>query len=259
MSVKIVEYRIRLNSEQKPFLALILQGGIEIVKSANGNVYATAKKASLATTFDEATCKSLIGTEMPGQIVREDCDPYQYTVEETGELEHAKARGAKIYGEVLGYGCSADANDIVAPCADGEGAGRAMVLALKKAGLKPEDIQYVNAHGTSTPLGDIAETIAIKRVFGDYAKNGLLVSSTKSMHGHLLGAAGSLEGIICILAINNKTAPPTTNLDHQDEQCDLDYVANTPRQAPTLTHAMSNSFGFGGHNASLIFGEYNPN
>jgi len=175
------------------------------------------------------------------------------------ELEHAKARGAKIYAELVGYGCSSDAHDIVAPCEDGDGAGRAMVIALEDAGLTPTDIGYVNAHGTSTPLGDLAETLAIKRVFGDYARNGLLVSSTKSMHGHLLGGAGSLEAIVCILAMLNNTAPPTINLEDPDDACDLDYVANVPRPMTDLRLTMSNSFGFGGHNASLIFSKYDNN
>ncbi len=175
------------------------------------------------------------------------------------ELEHARKRGAKIYAEIVGYGCSSDAHDIVAPCEDGEGAARAMVKALSDARLQPSDIQYINAHGTSTPLGDVAETKAIKRVFGDHAQNGLLVSSTKSMHGHLLGGAGSLEAIISILSILNSTAPPTINLDQPDEECDLDYVANTPRPVDNLRLAMSNSFGFGGHNASLIFRKFEDN
>ncbi|MGE0200868.1 MAG: beta-ketoacyl-ACP synthase II [Candidatus Melainabacteria bacterium] len=172
------------------------------------------------------------------------------------ELEHAKKRGARIYGEIVGYGASADANDIVAPCEDGDGAARAMKIALKDARLQPEDIQYINAHGTSTPLGDIAETTAIKRVFGPHAKGSLKVSSTKSMHGHLLGAAGSLEAIISLLAIKNKTAPPTINLDNPDPQCDLDYVANKPAPVANMNAVMSNSFGFGGHNASLLFKAY---
>lgn len=172
------------------------------------------------------------------------------------ELEHALARGAKIYAEFLGYGASADANDIVAPCADGDGAARAMQLALEDAGLKPEDVKYVNAHGTSTGLGDVAETLAIKKVFGDYAKNGLLVSSTKSMTGHALGAAGGIEAVACVKAMQADTAPPTINLDNPDEQCDLDYVANVARKIDDLDVAMSNSFGFGGHNASLVFKKY---
>lgn len=174
-------------------------------------------------------------------------------------LEHALKRGATIYGEIIGYGSSSDAHDIVAPSPDGDGATRAMTLALNNAHLEAKDVQYINAHGTSTPLGDVAETLAIKRVFGDYAKNGLLVSSTKSMHGHMLGAAGAIEAIISLMAIKNKTAPPTINIENQDDECDLDYVANTARKSANLTVAMSNSFGFGGHNASLIFREYSNN
>ena len=172
------------------------------------------------------------------------------------ELEHALARGAKIYGEFVGYGATADANDIVAPCPDGEGAGRAMQCALKDAGFNPQDIQYINAHGTSTGLGDIAETIAIKRIFGDYAKNGLLVSSTKSMTGHALGAAGAIEAAACLKALETKMVPPTINLENPDEQCDLDYVANTAREVNNINGVMSNSFGFGGHNASVIFKKF---
>ncbi len=168
------------------------------------------------------------------------------------EYEAAKKRGAKIYGELKGYGSSSDAYDIVAPCEDGDGARRAMLGALEDAGMKPEDIDYINAHGTSTPLGDIAESLAVTRVFGDYAKNGLKVSSTKSMHGHLLGATGALEAIICLMAINNKIIPPTINLDNQDPNCPLDYTPNVAVEKPDLNVAMSNSFGFGGHNASLI-------
>lgn len=170
-------------------------------------------------------------------------------------LEHALARGAKIYAEFAGYGSSADANDIVAPCADGEGAARAMEIALKDADMAPTDIQYINAHGTSTGLGDVAETLAIKRVFGDYAKNGLLVSSTKSMTGHLLGASGGIEAAACVKAIENSIVPPTINLDNPDEKCDLDYVPNVARKQD-VSGVMSNSFGFGGHNASLIFKKY---
>jgi 3-oxoacyl-[acyl-carrier-protein] synthase II len=174
------------------------------------------------------------------------------------ELEHARSRGANILAEIIGYGRSADANDIVAPCSDGNGAARAMKLALDSAEIKAEDVQYINMHGTSTPLGDIAETLAVKRVFGAYAKNGLVASSTKSMTGHMLGATGAVEAISAILAIRNKTVPPTINLDNPDEQCDLDYAAHKARSLPNLRVAMSNSFGFGGHNASLIMQEYVP-
>lgn len=172
------------------------------------------------------------------------------------ELEHALNRGARIYGEFVGYGATGDAHDIVAPCADGDGAGRAMICALKDAGMQPEEIQYINAHGTSTPLGDIAETIAIKKVFGDYAKNGLLVSSTKSMTGHALGAAGAIEAAACLKALETGIIPPTINLDNPDEQCDLDYVPHHARKIDNINGVMSNSFGFGGHNASIIFKKY---
>ena len=167
-------------------------------------------------------------------------------------LEHAQARGAKIYAELVGYGRSSDAHDIVMPHPRGEGAAAAMTAALRCANLQPEDIGYINAHGTSTPLGDVAETVAIKHVFGEYAKNGLLVSSTKSMHGHMLGATGSFEALLCILALQHQVVPPTINLDEPGEGCDLDYVANVPRPVSNMNYTMSNSFGFGGHNASII-------
>jgi 3-oxoacyl-[acyl-carrier-protein] synthase II len=172
------------------------------------------------------------------------------------EYEHAKARGAKIYGEIIGYGASSDANDIVAPHPEGDGASRAMENALESADIKPEDVQYINAHATSTPVGDIAEGKAIVRVFGEHATNGLLVGATKSMHGHLLGGAGSLEAIICMLGINHKELPATINYQTPDPDCPpLDIIPNTSRQVSGLTTAMSNSFGFGGHNACLIFRE----
>jgi 3-oxoacyl-[acyl-carrier-protein] synthase II len=168
-------------------------------------------------------------------------------------LAHAKARGAHIYAEIVGYGMTGDAYDIVAPCVDGDGAARAMIQALKHADLKPTDVTYINAHGTSTPLGDKAETQAIKRVFGDYAKNGLAVSSSKSMTGHLLGAAGAIEAAVSVLAVHDSILPPTINLDNPDPECDLDYVPNTARRNVPVNASMSNSFGFGGHNACLVF------
>jgi 3-oxoacyl-[acyl-carrier-protein] synthase II len=167
------------------------------------------------------------------------------------EYEHAKARGAKIYAEVVGFGMSGDAHHITAPPEDGEGARLAMANALKDAKLNPGDVQYVNAHATSTELGDRAETIAMKRCFGDHAMK-LAVSSTKSMTGHLLGAAGAVEAIFSILAIRDQVAPPTINLDNPGEGCDLDYVPKTARRMP-IKVALSNSFGFGGTNGSLIF------
>ncbi len=172
------------------------------------------------------------------------------------EYEHAKARGAKIYAEVVGYGQTADAYDVVAPHPEGEGAIKAMEFAIKDAGLQPKDIQYVNAHGTSTGLGDIAESHAIAKVFGDRKQNpDLLVSSTKSMHGHLLGGTGAVEIIACIKAINEGIVPPTINLDNQDEAvADLDYVPHKAREKKVCA-ALSNSFGFGGQNASLVLQE----
>ena len=167
------------------------------------------------------------------------------------EYEHAKARGAKIYCELPGFGMSADANHITAPCEDGEGAARCMNNAIKNAGISPNDINYVNAHGTSTPLGDIAETVAIKRMFAEQSKN-IAVSSTKSSIGHLLGAAGGVEAVFTALAIRDQIAPPTINLHDQDPACDLDYVPNNARKME-INGAISNSFGFGGTNGSLVF------
>ncbi len=167
------------------------------------------------------------------------------------ELEHARARGARIYAELVGFGMSGDAYHITLPPEDGEGARLAMANALKDAALNPEDIQYINAHATSTPAGDKAETIAIKRAFGDHARR-VAVSSTKSMTGHLLGAAGVVEAIFCILALRDQVAPPTINYENPDPECDLDFVPNVAR-AMRIDIALSNSFGFGGTNGSVIF------
>ncbi|PXW86782.1 3-oxoacyl-[acyl-carrier-protein] synthase II [Nitrosomonas sp. Nm84] len=167
------------------------------------------------------------------------------------EIEHAKRRGAKIYAELVGFGMSADAFHMTAPCDDGEGAARCMTNALKNAGIPTTEVDYINAHGTSTPLGDIAETIAVKRCFGDHA-NKLAVNSTKSMTGHLLGAAGGVEAVFSALAIHHQVAPPTINLVNQDPQCDLDYIPNTARNM-RINVALSNSFGFGGTNGTLVF------
>ena len=167
------------------------------------------------------------------------------------EYEHAKARGAKIYAEVAGYGMSADANHMTAPCADGDGAMRAMRNAMRDAGVNPDEVDYINAHGTSTPLGDVAETIAVKRALGDHA-NRVVVNSTKSMTGHLLGGAGGVEAVFSILAIMNQKSPPTINLFTPGEGCDLDYCANAARDLK-IDVAISNSFGFGGTNGSVLF------
>lgn len=167
------------------------------------------------------------------------------------EYEHARRRGAPIYAEIIGYGMSGDAHHMTAPPEDGEGAARCMKIALADAGINPDEVDYVNAHGTSTPLGDRAESDAIKTVFGDHAYK-LAVSSTKSMTGHLLGAAGGIEAVFSVLALKHGIAPPTINLDNPSEGCDLDYVPHTAREMPIRT-AVSNSFGFGGTNGTLIF------
>ncbi|KGR83848.1 beta-ketoacyl-ACP synthase II [Lysinibacillus odysseyi] len=170
------------------------------------------------------------------------------------ELEHALARGANIYGEVLGYGTTGDAHHITAPAPEGEGAARAMDMALSTAGVDPSLVDYINAHGTSTPYNDLFETQAVKSVFGEHAYK-LAMSSTKSMTGHLLGAAGGVEAIFTVLALKEGIMPPTINLQEPDPECDLDYVPNEARQAD-IVYAMSNSLGFGGHNASLLFKKY---
>ena len=167
------------------------------------------------------------------------------------EFEHARKRGAKIYCELAGYGMSADAHHITAPCEDGAGAVRCMNNALRNAGLNHDQVNYINAHGTSTPLGDVAETVAVKNCFGDYARK-LAISSTKSMTGHLLGAAGGVEAVFSALAVREQVAPPTINLTQPDPECDLDYVPNAARKM-TIDVAVSNSFGFGGTNGSLVF------
>lgn len=167
------------------------------------------------------------------------------------ELEFAKARGAKIYAEIVGYGMSGDAFHITAPDETGSGPRRVMLKAIKDAGITPEKIGYINAHGTSTPYNDKFETLAIKQVFGDYAYN-LPVSSTKSMTGHALGAAGGIEAVFSVLSLHHKTLLPTINYEFPDPDCDLDYVPNEPRQKE-VEYVLSNSFGFGGTNACLIF------
>jgi len=167
------------------------------------------------------------------------------------ELEHARRRGARIYAEIVGYGMSSDAYHMTAPSEDGDGARRAMAMAIRKAGIAPADVDYINAHGTSTPYNDKLETLAIHNCFGDHAGK-LAISSTKSMTGHLLGGAGGLEAGITALAIHNQVAPPTINLDNPDPECDLDYVPHQSRQMP-IQYALSNSFGFGGTNAALLF------
>jgi 3-oxoacyl-[acyl-carrier-protein] synthase II len=170
------------------------------------------------------------------------------------ELEHATRRGARIYAEVVGYGMSGDAYHITAPSEDGDGGVRVMRMAVRKAGIRPDQVEYINAHGTSTPYNDRLETLAIKTLFGDHARK-LAISSTKSMTGHLLGGAGGLEAGISALAVHHQIAPPTINLEHPDPECDLDYVPCKSRPMP-ITYALSNSFGFGGTNAALLFKKY---
>ena len=169
------------------------------------------------------------------------------------EYEHAKARGAKIYAELLGFGMSADAHHMTAPLEDGDGARRCMLAALNNSGINPDQVDYVNAHGTSTPLGDLAETVAIKRTLADHAKK-IVVNSTKSMTGHLLGGAGGLESVFTVLAVHKQLSPPTINIFNQDPECDLDYCANVARSMP-INVAVKNSFGFGGTNGTLVFGK----
>jgi len=169
-------------------------------------------------------------------------------------LEDAQARGAKIYGEVIGYGSSADAYHMAAPAVDGAGAAQAMRMALSDAGLRPQDVDHINAHGTGTALNDVSETVAIKSVFGAHAYK-VAVNSTKSMTGHLMGATGALEAIACLKALETGLIPPTINYEHPDPECDLDYVPSEARPA-NLRIAMSNSFGLGGHNACLIFRKF---
>ncbi len=170
------------------------------------------------------------------------------------ELGHAVRRGARIYAEVVGYGMTADAYHITAPSPDGEGAARCMEMALRDGGVRPDEVSYINAHGTSTKYNDELETAAIKRVFGDHAYR-LAVSSTKSMTGHLLGASGGVESVVSVLSVFHDVVPPTINLDNPDPECDLDYVANESREM-TVNYALNNSFGFGGTNACLLFKKY---
>jgi 3-oxoacyl-[acyl-carrier-protein] synthase II len=172
------------------------------------------------------------------------------------DYDHARRRGATVLAEVLGYGMSSDGTHMTAPDPEGAGAARAMSDSLKDARLNPEQVAYINAHGTSTPLGDSAETNAIKRVFGSFAKQGLCVSSTKSQLGHLLGASGGVEFVISVLSLLHQLVPPTINIENQDPDCDLDYVPNAAR-AMKLDRVLSNSFGFGGHNACLVVGRPN--
>ena len=225
---------------------VMLAGGAEACVSPLG-VGGFASARALSTRNDDpATASRPWDKDRDGFVLGEGAG-----VMVLEEYEHAKKRGAKIYAELIGFGMSADAYHMTAPLEDGSGAGRCMSNAIKDAGINPTDVNYVNAHGTSTPLGDIAETTAVKRTLGDHAKN-IVMSSSKSMVGHLLGGAGGLESVITVLALHKQVIPPTINIFNQDPKCDLDYCANTARDAK-LNIAVKNSFGFGGTNGSLVF------
>ncbi|MFC1928006.1 beta-ketoacyl-ACP synthase II [Chloroflexota bacterium] len=226
-----------------------IAGGSEAIINPMGMAAFNALKA-ISTRNDEPQLASRpFDAERDGFVISEGA-----CILILESLAHAQKREANILAEIIAYGASADAHHVTQPAADGEGAARAMQQALDKAGLAPTDIDYINAHGTSTPLNDKAETLAVKTVFGDYAYR-VPISSTKSMLGHLIGAAGAVEAAICITVIQHGIIPPTINLTHLDPECDLDYVANVPRQAKVTT-TLSSSFGFGGHNSVLILREY---
>ncbi|HEV2612046.1 MAG TPA: beta-ketoacyl-ACP synthase II [Noviherbaspirillum sp.] len=227
---------------------VIVAGGAESTVSPLGVGGFAAARALSARNDDPQTASRPWDKDRDGFVLGEGAG-----VMVVEEYEHAKARGAKIYAEVLGFGMSADAYHMTAPVEDGDGARRCMVAAMKNAQVNPEQVNYVNAHGTSTPLGDIAETVAIKRALGDHAKN-IVVNSTKSMTGHLLGGAGGLESVFTVLALHHQVSPPTINIFNQDPACDLDYCANTAREMP-INIAVKNSFGFGGTNGTLVFGK----
>ena len=228
---------------------VMLAGGSEMATTRSG-VAAFSSARALSTRNDEPEKASrpwdrdrdgFVLSDGAGVVVLE-------------ELEHARARGATIYGEVIGFGMSDDAHHITAPPANGEGAARSMQNAIRDAGISPDQVGYINAHGTSTQVGDVAEVAAVKSVFGSHAEK-LAMSSTKSMTGHLLGAAGAVEAIFSVLAVRDGVLPPTINLDHPDEGCDLDFVAHKSRDADVKV-ALSNSFGFGGTNGTLIVSRY---
>lgn len=224
----------------------VLAGGAESTVSPLGIGGFAAMTALSMRNDDPATASRPWDRDRDGFVLGEGAG-----VMMVEEYEHAKARGAKIYAEIKGFGMSADAYHMTAPCEDGDGALRAMTNALRDAGLNADTVNYVNAHGTSTPLGDIAETVAIKRLMGDAAKR-VVVNSTKSMTGHLLGGAGGLESVFTVLAVHHQKSPPTINIINQDPACDLDYCANVARDVK-IDVALKNSFGFGGTNGTLVF------
>jgi len=225
---------------------IMIAGGAESTVSPLGIGGFAAARALSSRNDDPATASRPWDKDRDGFVLGEGAG-----VMVLEEYEHAKARGAKIYAELLGFGMSADAHHMTAPLEDGDGARRCMVAAMRNAGINPDQVDYVNAHGTSTPLGDVAETVAIKRALGDHAYK-VVVNSTKSMTGHLLGGAGGLESVFTVLAVHHQKSPPTINIFNQDPDCDLDYCANTARDMP-INVAVKNSFGFGGTNGTLIF------
>ena len=228
---------------------VMLAGGTESIINPIGVTAFNALKA-LSTRNDEPQLASRpFDAERDGFVISEGA--CVLTLE---NLEHAQKRGADILGEIIAYGATADSYHVTQPLENGEGAAKAMQIVLNKAGIAPTEVDYINAHGTATPLNDTMETKAIKIVFGEYAYR-VPTSATKSMTGHLIGCAGAAEALICIMVIQNSIIPPTINLTHPDPECDLDYVPNVARQAKVTT-ALSNSFGFGGHNSVLLFREY---
>jgi 3-oxoacyl-[acyl-carrier-protein] synthase II len=228
---------------------LMIAGGSEAALCELGMASFCAARALSTRNADPQRASRPWDKDRDGFVMAEGCG-----IVILEEYEHAKRRNARVYCELVGYGMSGDGHHITAPPEDGRGAAKAMTLALKDARVAPDVVDYINAHGTSTPLGDMAETRAVKTIFGEHARR-LALSSTKSQLGHLLGASGGVEAVITALAIQRNLIPPTINLDHPDEGCDLDY---TPHKAKDrkVTYAMSNSFGFGGHNASLLFRKF---
>ncbi len=225
---------------------VIIAGGAESTISPLGLGGFAAARALSSRNDDPATASRPWDKDRDGFVLGEGAG-----VMVLEEYEHAKARGAKIYAELLGFGMGADAHHMTAPLEDGDGARRCMVAAMRNAGINADQVNYVNAHGTSTPLGDVAETVAIKRALGDHAKQ-VVVNSTKSMTGHLLGGAGGLESVFTVLAVHDQKWPPTINIFNQDPACDLDYCANAARDMK-IDIAVKNSFGFGGTNGTLVF------
>ncbi|MFQ6122635.1 MAG: beta-ketoacyl-ACP synthase II [Dehalococcoidales bacterium] len=228
---------------------VMIAGGTEAIINPIGITAFNALKAISTRNSEPQLASRPFDAERDGFVIGEGA-----TVLILENLAHARKRGANILGEILAYGATADSYHVTQPAENGEVAARAMQIALEKAGITPSDVDYINAHGTSTPLNDITETRAIKTAFGEHAYR-VPISSTKSMTGHLIGCAGAAEAAICIMVIRHGIIPPTINLTHPDPECDLDYVPNVARRAKVTT-ALSNSFGFGGHNSVLVFREY---